>query len=138
VSRGRKQFPGNRSARKGEVEAILKNDLETLGRLWSDDLIAASNENLILTKRQLLVLFDGGLIQIKSLERHFSQTFVTGHSAFVVSHLQTVSKIGAQAGLVEYSSYLSSWICIEGVGSWPPDIQPLWRDCPMATVDDEV
>jgi hypothetical protein len=83
--------------------------------LWSDDLIAASNENLILTKRQLFALFEGGLIQIKSLERHFSKTFVTGNSAFVVGHQQTISKIGAKAGLIEYSSYLSSWICIDGV-----------------------
>ena len=100
---------------KAEVDAIIKNDLETLGRLWSDDLIAASNENLILTKRQLFALFDGGLIQVKSLERHFSKTFVTGSSAFVVGHQRTVSKIGSKAGLVEYSSYLSSWICKDGV-----------------------
>jgi hypothetical protein len=76
---------------KREVDNILKNDLETLGRLWSDHLIAASNENLILTKRQLFALFDGGLIQIQSVECHFSKTFVTGSSAFVIDHQQTVS-----------------------------------------------
>ncbi|SRR5260221_13562387 len=100
---------------QAEVDAILRNDLEMLDRIWSEDLIAASNVNLILTKRQLFALFAGGLIQLKSFERTFSKTFVKEAAAFVAGHQTTISKIGANAGIAEYSSYLSSWIREGGV-----------------------
>jgi hypothetical protein len=47
----------------GEVEAILRNDLEALGRPWSADLIAASNENLISSKPQLFAANAGWSIR---------------------------------------------------------------------------
>jgi hypothetical protein len=123
---------------KREVDKILKNDLETLGRLWSDHLIAASNENLILTKRQLFALFDGGLIQIQSVECHFSKTFVTGSSAFVIDHQQTVSKIGPKQGWLNIPAISARGSAEMAFGSWLLDIQPLWQGCLRETVNSEV
>ena len=98
-----------------EVEAILRSDLETLKNLWSEDLIAASNENLILTKRQLFALFEAGLVQLESLKRSFSKISIKDNAAFVAGHQTTIPKIGRNAGTVEYASYLSSWIREGGV-----------------------
>ncbi len=100
---------------QSEIEAILRNDLETLDGLWSEDLIAASNENLILTKPQLLALFKAGLVQLETLERTISKAVVKDHAAFVTGHQTNLSRVGPNAGVVVHSSYMSSWLREDGV-----------------------
>jgi hypothetical protein len=92
-----------------EVEAILKHDLETLKDLWSDELVVATNVNLIFTKHQLFGLFQAGLVELESLARTFSKSSIRENVGIVIGNEAAVSRIGQQAGHTVLSSYLSTW-----------------------------
>lgn len=98
-----------------EVEALRKHDLETLKELWSDELVVATNVNLIFTKHQLFGLFQAGLVDLKSLDRTFSKSSIRENVGFVIGNEASVSRIGPQAGHTVLSSYLSTWIRENGV-----------------------
>src|SRR6202162_6416362 len=98
-----------------EVEAIRKHDLEALKELWSDELVVATNVNLIFTKQQLFGLFQAGLVDLKSLDRTFSKSSIRENVGFVIGNEASVSRIGQHAGHTVLSSYLSTWIREQGV-----------------------
>src|SRR6202162_6405972 len=98
-----------------EVEAIRKHDLEALKELWSDELVVATNVNLIFTKQQLFGLFQAGLVELKSLDRTFSKSLIRENVGFVIGNEASVSRVGQQAGHTVLSSYLSTWIREKGV-----------------------
>jgi hypothetical protein len=106
-------------AQLAEIDAILRNDLEALDRLWSNDLIMSSNENLIFTKEQVFGFFQSGLVQLDKLERSISKSIVKGDAVFLIGNQQMVSRlrsgtIGAEAGALVMSSFLAAWVREDG------------------------
>jgi hypothetical protein len=108
------------------IAADLRNDLEALDRLWSDDLIMSSSENLIFTKAQVLVFFQSGLIKLEKLERMISKSIAKGNAVFLIGNQQLVSKFGSgamgtEAGALVLSSFMAGWVSEDGVwklGAW--------------------
>jgi ketosteroid isomerase-like protein len=108
-------------AQLAEIDAILRNDLEALDRLWSDDLIMSSNENLIFTKAQVFELFQRGLVQLEQLERLISKSIVKGDAVFLIGNQQLVARVGAATigagagGTLVLSSFMAGWAREDGV-----------------------
>lgn len=107
-------------AQLAEIDAILRNDLDALDRLWSDDLIMSSSENLIFTKAQVLVFFQSGLIKLEKLERMISKSIAKGDAVFLIGNQQLVSKFGSgamgtEAGALVLSSFMAGWVREDGV-----------------------
>jgi hypothetical protein len=106
-------------AQLAEIDAILRNDLEALDRLWSNDLIMSSNQNLIFTKEQVFSLFQRGLVQLDKLERMISKSIVKGDAVFLIGNQQLLTKlgsgsIGANAGTLVLSSFMAGWVREDG------------------------
>lgn len=106
-------------AQLAEIDAILRVDLEALDRLWSDDLIMSSNENLIFTKAQVFNLFQSGLVQLEKLERIISKSIVKGDTVFQIGNQQLMTRpgsgsIGINAGGLVMSSFMSGWVREDG------------------------
>jgi ketosteroid isomerase-like protein len=102
-------------AQAAEIDAILRNDLESLDHFWSDDLLMSSNENLIFTKEQVFGFFRNGLVQLDKLERSISKSIVKGDVAFLIGNQQLQAKvgsgaIGAGSGGLVLSSFMAGWV----------------------------
>jgi|HubBroStandDraft_6_1064221.scaffolds.fasta_scaffold1212176_1 hypothetical protein len=107
-------------AQAAEIDAILRNDLEALDRLWSKDLIMSSNQNLIFTKEQVFGFFQNGLVQLEKLDRTISKSIVKGDAVFLIGNQQLVSRLGAAAIGVAAdellpSSFMAGWAREDGV-----------------------
>ena len=107
-------------AQLAEIDAVLRNDLEALDRLWSADLIMRLNENPIFTKAQVFEFFQRGLVQLDRLERTISKSIVKGDTVFLIGSQQLVSRlatsaIGAAAGTLLLSSFMAGWAREDGV-----------------------
>jgi hypothetical protein len=103
-----------------EIDAILRNDLEALDRLWSNDLLMSSNENLIFTKQQVFGFFQNGLVQLERLERTISKSIAKGDTVFLIGNQQLMSRpgtaaIGTSAGVLVVSSFMAGWVREDGV-----------------------
>jgi hypothetical protein len=107
-------------AQAAEIDAILRNDLEALDRLWSADLLMSSNENLIFTKAQVFGFFQSGLVQLEKLERTITKSIVKGDAVFLIGNQQVLSRIGSgvlgtPAGAWVLSSFMAGWSREDGV-----------------------
>ncbi len=92
-----------------DAAAGLRNDLDTIERLWSDRLVVSSPANLLFNKSQLLAFFRAGLIRLKSLERRVQRVVVAGDTAVTTGSDTFVVLGGADAGKTIFSSYMSCW-----------------------------
>ena len=106
-------------AQAAEIDAILRNDLEALDRLWSADLLMSSNENLIFTKAQVFGFFQSGLVQLEKLERTISKSIVKGDTVFLIGNQQLMSRLGSgimgtPAGAWVLSSFMAGWAREDG------------------------
>lgn len=106
-------------AHLAEIDAILRNDLEALDRLWSEELVMSSNENLIFTKAQVFGFFQNGLVQLERLERSVSKHIVKGDTVFLIGNQQMLPRagsaiIGAEAGKLVISSFMAGWMREDG------------------------
>jgi ketosteroid isomerase-like protein len=59
-----------------EVEALLHNDVKTLGRLWSDDFVVTNPFNKFVSKQQVLGMIASGNLAISSLDRQIEYVHV--------------------------------------------------------------
>jgi len=119
-------------AQAAEIDAILRNDLEALDRLWSADLLMSSNENLIFTKAQVFGFFQSGLVQLEKLERTISKSIVKGDTVFLIGNQQVLSRlesgiIGASVGAWVLSSFMAGWVREDG--AWK---LVAWHQAPFA------
>jgi uncharacterized protein DUF4440 len=106
-------------AQAAEIDAILRNDLEALDRLWSKDLLMSSIQNLIFTKEQVFGFFQRGLIQFEKLDRTISKSIVKGDTVFLIGNQQAISRIdsatiGVPAGALVMSSFMAGWVREDG------------------------
>jgi hypothetical protein len=110
------EFKAVEAAQAAEIDAILRNDLEVLDRLWSDDLIMSSNENLIFTKEQVFGFFRNGLVKLETLERSISKHIVKGDVVFLIGNQQLMPRLGSatiggpKAGELVMSAFMSGWV----------------------------
>ena len=52
-----------------EVEALMRNDVKMLGRIWSDDFVVTNPFNKFVNKQQVLGMIESGNLAISSLDR---------------------------------------------------------------------
>ena len=73
-----------------EVEALLRNDVKTLGRIWSDDLVVTNPFNKFVNKQQVLGMIESGNLAISSLDRRIE---------YVRVYKDTVIVAGSETGV---------------------------------------
>jgi ketosteroid isomerase-like protein len=73
-----------------EVEALLRNDVKTLGRIWSDDFVVTNPFNRFVNKQQVLGMIESGNLAISSLDRQIE---------YVRIYRDTVIVAGSETGV---------------------------------------
>src|SRR5437660_9883757 len=59
-----------------EVEALMRNDVKMLGRIWSDDFVVTNPFNKFVNKRQVLGMIESGNLAVSSLDRQIEYVHV--------------------------------------------------------------
>jgi ketosteroid isomerase-like protein len=72
-----------RTGNDEEVEAFLRRDARSLGRLWSDDLVVTNPLNKFVTKPQVLGMVESGLLLFASFDRQVEYVRVYGDTVIV-------------------------------------------------------
>src|SRR6185437_12431948 len=69
-----------------EVQAMLHSDADSLGRLWSDDLVVNNPLNRFVDKQQVLDLVKTGFLAFTSYERQIEYIRDYGNTVIVAGH----------------------------------------------------
>ncbi len=56
-----------------DANAALRQDLDTIEKIWSDKLVVSGAANLLFSKAQVLAFFRAGLVRLKSFERRVTR-----------------------------------------------------------------
>ena len=100
-----------------EVEALLHNDVKTLGVLWSDDFVVTNPFNKFVNKRQVLSMIASGKLAISSLERQIEYVHVYGDTVIVAgSESATWAGKMPNAGQTSHLRITSVWM--KQAGRW--------------------
>jgi ketosteroid isomerase-like protein len=93
-----------------EVQALLKNDVKALDRLWSDDFVVTNPFNAFLTKRQVLAQVGADAISFSSYERQVDYVRRQG-DVVIVAGGETVGWAGRMpiAGTTSKLRFTSVW-----------------------------
>jgi hypothetical protein len=94
-----------------EVEALLRNDVVTLKRLWSDDFVVTNPFNKFINKQQVVGMTESGTLAFTSYDRQVDYVRVYGDTA-VVAGSETVVWAGKlpTAGQTSHLRFTSIWI----------------------------
>jgi hypothetical protein len=98
-----------------EVEALLRNDIKTLGRLWSDDFIVTNPLNKFVNKQQVVGLIESSTLAFTSYEREI--VYVHSYRDMViVAGSETVVWAGKMptAGKTSHLRFTAVWIKQDG------------------------
>ena len=100
-----------------EVNAFLKNDRESMARLWSDDMVVTNPLNKFVTGQQVLAMVDSGFLIITSFDRQIEYLRFYGDIA-VVAGSETVVWGGKMpnAGKTEHLRFTAVWM--KQAGRW--------------------
>ena len=100
-----------------EVNAFLKNDRESMARLWSDDMVVTNPLNKFVTSQQVLAMVDSGFLIITSFDRQIEYLRFYGDIA-VVAGSETVVWGGKMpnAGKTEHLRFTAVWM--KQAGRW--------------------
>lgn len=100
-----------------EVNAFLKNDRESMARLWSDDMVVTNPLNKFVTGQQVLAMVDSGFLVITSFDRQIEYLRFYGDIA-VVAGSETVVWGGKMpnAGKTEHLRFTAVWM--KQAGRW--------------------
>ncbi len=93
-------------------EAVLRGDLATLERLWSEDFVVTNPDNQILPNRQqVLERIRSGSIRYTSFERQIEYIRIHGSTAILMGR-ETVISAGdrADAGRTTNRRYTEVWM----------------------------
>lgn len=98
-----------------EVDALLRNDVKTLARLWSDDFVVTNPFNKFINKKQVLAMVESGSLAFTSYERQIEYVRVYGNTA-VVAGAETVEWAGKMpiAGQTSQLRITSVWMKRDG------------------------
>lgn len=66
-----------------EVDALLGNDVATLKRLWSDDLVVTNPFNRFIDKRQVVGMTESGTLAFTAYQRQIEYVRLYGDTAIV-------------------------------------------------------
>ena len=66
-----------------EVDALLRNDITTLKRLWSDSFVVTNPFNKFLDKQQVVGMTETGALAFKSYDRQVDYVRIYGITAIV-------------------------------------------------------
>jgi hypothetical protein len=94
-----------------EVEALLHNDVQTLGRLWSADFVVTNPFNKFVNKQQVVGLTESGNLAFTSYERKIEYVRIYRDSA-VVAGSETVVWAGKMptAGKTSHLRFTAIWM----------------------------
>jgi len=94
-----------------EVEALLRNDVVTLKRLWSDDFVVTNPFNKFINKQQVVGMTESGTLAFTSYDRQVDYVRVYGDTA-VVAGSETVVWAGKlpTAGQTSHLRFTGIWI----------------------------
>ena len=94
-----------------EVEALLRNDVKTLARLWSDDFVVTNPFNKFINKGQVVGMTESGALAFTSYDRQVEYVRVYGDTA-VVAGGETVAWAGKMptAGQTSQLRFTSVWM----------------------------
>jgi uncharacterized protein (TIGR02246 family) len=100
-----------------EVNAFLKNDRESMARLWSDDMVITNPLNKFVTRQQVLAMVDSGFLVITSFDRQIEYLRFYGDIA-IVAGSETVVWGGKMpnAGKTEHLRFTAVWM--KQAGRW--------------------
>ena len=101
----------NRRLNAQEVEALLHNDVKTLGRIWSDDFVVTNPFNRFVNKQQVLGMIEAGNLAISSLDRQIEYVHVY-RDTVIVAGSETAVWAGRMpnAGQTSHLRITSIWI----------------------------
>jgi hypothetical protein len=94
-----------------EVEALLRNDVKTLERIWSDDLVVTNPLNKFVNKQQVVGLIVSGTLAFTSYDRQIEYVRVYRDTA-VVAGSETVVWAGKMpnAGKTSHLRFTAVWM----------------------------
>jgi hypothetical protein len=94
-----------------EVEALLHNDVQTLGRLWSPDFVVTNPFNKFVNKQQVVGLTESGNLAFTSYDRQIEYVRIYRDSA-VVAGSETVVWAGKMptAGKTSHLRFTAIWM----------------------------
>ena len=100
-----------------EVNAFLKNDRESMARLWSNDMVITNPLNKFVTRQQVLAMVDSGFLVITSFDRQIEYLRFYGDIA-IVAGSETVVWGGKMpnAGKTEHLRFTAVWM--KQAGRW--------------------
>ena len=94
-----------------EVEALLHNDVKTLGRLWSDDFVVTNPFNKFVSKQQVLGMIASRNLAISSLDRQIEYVHVYQDTVIVAgSETATWGGKMPNAGQTSHLRITSIWM----------------------------
>jgi hypothetical protein len=94
-----------------EVEALLRNDVQTLGRLWSPDFVVTNPFNKFVNKQQVVGLTESGNLAFTAYDRQIEYVRVYRDTA-VVAGSETVVWAGKMptAGKTSHLRFTAMWM----------------------------
>jgi uncharacterized protein (TIGR02246 family) len=100
-----------------EVNAFLKNDRESMARLWSGDMVVTNPLNKFVTSQQVLAMVESGFLIITSFDRQIEYLRFYGDIA-IVAGSETVVWGGKMpnAGKTEHLRFTAVWM--KQAGRW--------------------
>ena len=94
-----------------EVEALMRNDVKMLGRIWSDDFVVTNPFNKFVNKRQVLGMIESGNLAVSSLDRQIEYVHVY-RDTVIVAGSETAVWAGRMpiAGQTSHLRITSIWM----------------------------
>ena len=98
-----------------EVDALLRNDVDTLNRLWSNDFVVTNPFNKFIDKKQVMGMTASGNLAFSAYDRQVEYVRVHGDTA-VVSGAETVAWAGrmSTAGTTSRLRFTAVWMKQDG------------------------
>ena len=98
-----------------EVEALLRNDVATLKRLWSDAFVVTNPFNNFLDKQKVVTMTESGVLAFTSYDRQIEYVRVQGDTAIVAGG-ETVVWAGKlpRAGQTSHLRFTGIWMKQDG------------------------
>ena len=111
VGKGRQAEEEIRRLNEQEVQALLRNDVATLRRLWSDDFVVTNPFNKFINKQQVVGMTESGTLAFTSYDRRLEYVRVYEETA-VVAGSETVVWAGKMpnAGRTSHLRFTGVWM----------------------------
>ena len=111
TSRDRRAEEEIRRLNAEEVQGLLANEVKTLTRIWSDDLVVTNPLNQFVNSRQVMSLIESGTLAFTAYERQIEYIRIR-HDTAVVAGGETVIWAGKMpnAGKTSHLRFTAVWM----------------------------